>query len=180
MYIQVGQGDTEDVIIDDEEVLDEETSMPCSTKRPITDKGPKETKRQKRENQEQALLQKAITCMETASASTSSTVRDADTVFGEYIASELRALQNTEMKRWLKHRIQSLIFSTTSTFPSATPEMSPHQFGPSMMQAAPVWEYPRGNRSREYSSTPCYTSSTPNSVTSEYREEYDEHSFSPN
>lgn len=156
-------------------MFDEET-LPCSTKRPITDKGPKETKRQRREKQEQALLQKAITCMETASAATCSTVRDADTVFGEYIATELRALQNTEMKRWLKHRIQSLIFSTTSGFPSATPEIS--QFVPSVMQPAPVWECPRGNRARECSSTPCPTSSTPNSITSEYREEYDDYSFS--
>ena len=85
------------------EILDgEEEPNVRSTKRPIIQKGEKQTKRQKREKQEETLLQKAIACMEGASDNHSA-MRDVDSVFGEYIASELRAMQNQEMKCWVKH-----------------------------------------------------------------------------
>ena len=87
----------------------EEESNVRSTKRPLAAKKVKETKRQNREKQENSLLQKAIVCMEGASNKITAK-KDADDIFGEYVTSELRAMHNVEMKRWVKFRIQSLPF----------------------------------------------------------------------
>ena len=73
------------------------------------------SKRQKKEMQEDVLLQKAIACME-KTGNVHQQKRDDDDIFGDYIASEMRAIQNVEMKRWVKFKIQSLIFSAHSGF----------------------------------------------------------------
>ena len=91
----------------------EEESNVRSTKRPLAAKKGKETKRQNREKQENSLLQKAIVCMEGASNKITAK-KDADDIFGENVTSELQAMHNVETKRWVKFRIQSLLFSSQS------------------------------------------------------------------
>ena len=59
-----------------------------STKRLLAAKEGKETKCQRRERQEDSLLQKAIACMEGASDKVTAK-KDADDIFGEYVTSEL-------------------------------------------------------------------------------------------
>ena len=83
-----------------------------STKRPTSSTKANETKRQKREKEEDSLLQKAMQCMEAATSTKSSI--DADKLFGDYIASELKAIEDEKVKRLLKHQIQSLIFTTAN------------------------------------------------------------------
>ena len=160
------------------EILDgEEEPNVRSTKRPIIQKGEKQTKRQKREKQEETLLQKAIACMEGASDNHSA-MRDVDSVFGEYIASELRAMKNQEMKCWVKHRIQSLIFSAQSRsmgFPQPTEEIFPQQFPPNIMR--PPWDYAKSGSGNDWTSTPCRTPST-SSIGGNYSAEHDEFSSS--
>ena len=116
-----------------------------STKRPLTGGGTvKETKRQRKEKQEEALLQKAISCMEAASNSSNCT-KDADTVFGDYIASELRDIQNVETKRWLKHQIQSLIYQASTQLPFTPMGMTTSQ----QLFCPPAWDYlPRNDSAR--------------------------------
>ena len=78
------------------------------------------------------------------SATDKSTARkDPDDIFGEYIASELCAIENVDMKRWLMPRIQSLIFSAQceisgprSTLPFTS--LPPQQFPQYSMQGP--WE----------------------------------------
>ena len=100
-------------------ILDSESSDPVvrSTKRPLSTREQRPTcsKRQKKEMQEDVLLQKAIACME-KTGKVHQQKRDDDDIFGDYIASEMRAIQNVEMKRWVKFKIQSLLFSAHSGF----------------------------------------------------------------
>ena len=48
------------------------------------------------------------------------TKRDADDIFGEYVATELRSIKNEEAKRHIKFRIQSLLFSSLTSHPMPT------------------------------------------------------------
>ena len=100
----------------DEKDEEEESDNVRSTKRPIGATTSNLTKRQKREK-EDCLLQKAVQCME---AATSNNSTDADKIFGDYIASELRAIEDQKAKRFLKHQIQSLIFSASNDYPGGT------------------------------------------------------------
>lgn len=125
-----------------------------STKRPLqTSKGNSQSKRQKRELQEDVLLQKAVACMERATGGTQSG-KDSDDTFGEYVAAELRSVPNEEMKRVLKFRIQSLLFSALSGTCNLYPPPGSQQFTqPHNMYGN--WEFcgrPSTNSSR--SSTP--------------------------
>ena len=107
-----------------------------STKRPLTSEVTKSaTKRQRQIAKEDELLKKAITCMENASNANKASSRDADAVFGEYVASELRSIKNEHTKRVLKFRIQSMLFSSLSEW-SAT--SIPHEPWPdSLLASAP-------------------------------------------
>ena len=90
---------------------EEESDNVRSTKRPIGATTSNLTKRQKREKEEDCLLQKVVQCME---ADTSNNSTNANKIFGDYIASELRAIEDQKAKRFLKHQIQSLIFSANN------------------------------------------------------------------
>ena len=69
-----------------------------STKRPLNSQVTKPaTKRQRQIAKEDELLKKAITCMENVSNTNKANPRDADAVFGEYVASELRSIKNEHM-----------------------------------------------------------------------------------
>ena len=144
----------------------EEESNVRSTKRPLAAKKGKETKRQKREKQENTLLQKAIVCMEGTSNKITAK-KDADDIFGEYVTSELRAMHNVEMKRWVKFRIQSLLFSAQSGMgsPHMTQPLLPQQFTPPSIRGP--WDIPQWN------ATPCNTPST-SSLSGENNAEYNE------
>ena len=73
--------------------------------------------------------------MENVSNTNKANPRDADAVFGEYVASELRSIKNEHTKRVLKFRIQSMLFSSLSEW-SATP--TPHEPWPdSLLASAP-------------------------------------------
>ena len=98
------------------------------------------------------MLKRAIACMDSATDKATAW-KDPEDIFGEYIPSELCAIQNVDMKCWLKHRIQSLIFSKPSVEMSGpqptlpfTP--SPQQFPKYSMQGP--WETPQSSRSGEW------------------------------
>ena len=79
------------------------------------------TKCQKKESKEDILLTKAMECIErSAGANKNTSKRDADDIFGEYVATELRSIKNEETKRHVKFRIQSLFFSSLSSHPITT------------------------------------------------------------
>ena len=92
----------------DQEALGEDISVHSTKRLRIMRGAVKET--QRKEKEEEALLRRAISCMEAVS----SCAKDADAVFGDYIASELSTITNQETKRWLKHQMQSLIYSATT------------------------------------------------------------------
>lgn len=135
-----------------------------STKRPTTTKDQRLTKRQKRE---EALMNKAIACMEKTSDRVQQK-RDEDDIFGEYVASEMRAIQNVQMKRWVKFKIQSLFFSAHCEFTSQPPPAFPpsQPFAPPAMQGQ--WEIPHTSPPAREWSTPCRTPSTTSSINDEY------------
>ena len=96
-----------------------------STKRPTsTTRATPATKRKKRVEQEETLLQKAINCMD---------------IFGQYIAAELRSIENIHVKRYTKWQIQSLMFNAHSGFPTQ-PGPSSHSGFPT--QPGPSWQQP--------------------------------------
>lgn len=134
-----------------------------STKRPIEKKTFKPNKRQK-EQQEDALLTKAMGLIErsAATAEAKNSERDADDIFGEYIAMELKSIKNEEMKRLVKFRIQSLLFSTLSSHPmTAIPPPAP--FHPPVLSQ---WDHPHASTSPSdgwLSGTPSRHSSPYNS-----------------
>ena len=83
-----------------------------STKRPIS-KGKKSASKYakpERENPEDILLKKAIQCME-RNTDNALQEKDADDVFGQYIATELKGVPDINQKRIIKHRIQSVLLT---------------------------------------------------------------------
>ena len=76
-----------------------------STKRPISNKQmPSTSKRQRKEAQD-ILLEKAIGVMEMASNKSSSAQKEIDDIFGEYVASEIKAIRDPQVKRRVKFHI---------------------------------------------------------------------------
>ena len=107
-----------------------------STKRPISNKQmPSTSKRQRKEAQD-ILLEKAIGVMEMASNKSSSAQKEIDDIFGEYVASEIKAIRDPQVKRRVKFHIQSILFSAQGTTGSC--QTQPIQ------PCHPVanWEYP--------------------------------------
>ena len=103
----------------------------CSTKRPIGSAAEAnvsaKSKCKLREKQEDMILQKAINVMDKSVKKD-----DEDDIFGKYVATELRAIENPHVKRYTKWQIQSLIFSAHSGFPA---------------QSGPSWQHPSGQPS---------------------------------
>lgn len=84
-----------------------------STKWPISkgkQSASKCAKSVKKENPEDILLKKAIQCME-RNTDNALQKNDADDVFGQYIATELKGVQDINQKRIIKHRIQSVLLT---------------------------------------------------------------------
>lgn len=108
----------------------EEVTPTKSTKKPLTPRKNNPTKKQKRDVQEDLLLEKAICVMEAAATNNTQLVsndtrKNADDLFGEYIASELKTVSNEALKRDIKYHIQSIIhqqnlgdYSQTVQFPT--------------------------------------------------------------
>ena len=61
---------------------------------------------------------------------------DDDDIFAQYIATELRSIEDTHVKRTVKWKIQSLIFSAHS---STTPHVPQHE----VYSAGQPWDYLR-------------------------------------
>ena len=103
-----------------------------STKRPI-EKGekskPKRAKIQKGKPEE-LLIKKAIQCME-RSTDNAVQVKDADDVFGQYIATELKGIQDNNQKQLIKYKIQTVLF--TALAPDS-------QYYPQSQQFMPSWQ----------------------------------------
>ena len=70
--------------------------------------------KRKREAQEVELLQKGITCME-KEGQEESRVKDVDEVFGQFVACELRAIEDDSEKRLIKFKIHSILYGIDST-----------------------------------------------------------------
>ena len=84
-----------------------------STKRPLEGGKSKPTKvsKQFKQNPEDVLLMKAIECIEKTTANDNRNQKnDPDDIFGEYIATELKSIQDMNQKRAIKFRMQSLLF----------------------------------------------------------------------
>ena len=130
------QDDSEcqEIVLDDEdETLREPES---STKQPLQQGGKKPTKRQRLESIENDLLKKAIKCID--ETTTGSEKMDSVELFGQYVASELRALNN-HSQRWVKLQVQNILFNAAqsetgvsfpqpSMDPFSQPFSSPRQF----------------------------------------------------
>ena len=113
-----------------EDVTDHKTR---STKQPTGTRNQRPSKRRKEIQQEDSLLQKALECMERTGSSKESD-RDPDIIFGEYVATELKAVKDEHKKRFIKFQIQSLLFSALNPQP---PPTRPHSLG-----TPPPWENP--------------------------------------
>ena len=150
-------------------IIDSEDSdlVVRSTKRPISSREQRPTcsKRQKKEMQEDMLLQKAIACME-RTGNVHQQKRDEDDIFGDYIASEMRAIQNIEIKRWVKFKIQSLLFSAHSGFAPQPLQPYSQPFAPQATQSQ--WDYPNCSPpASQWSTQPFRTPSTTSSLNNE-------------
>ena len=126
---------------------EDSSSAVRSTKRPTTVKEPN-TKRKKRESQEDLILQRAVSCMERAEKNiTKGNGNDGDDVFGQYVAFELKSMDNPHIKRVTKWKIQSLIYHTHSecALQPYPPWQHPEQPLPPQEQAQPRC-YPAANQ----------------------------------
>ena len=103
--------------VDEDEEEREPVVLGTSTKQPTQQGKKRLTKRQKTETTEDDLLKKAIQCLDQSSGGT---VKNDDRLelFGRYIATELRAILNTQAQRWAKLQIQSILFSAAQSQPS--------------------------------------------------------------
>ena len=122
--------------------MEEATSSPAvrSTKRPTnTIKDSKITKRKKCELHEDLVLERAISCMEKAEHNVPKST-DGDDVFGQYVASELKSIDNPYVKRITKWKIQSLIFHAHFEYAMTSPPQwqHPQQLMPSQEQGQPL------------------------------------------
>ena len=98
--------DCQEVSMDEDDETPNENIK--STKQPLQ-VGKKPKKHQKLECAENALLEKAITCVEQATIHSEETLDSAE-LFGRYIASELKVL-NTQSQRWVKLQIQNMLYN---------------------------------------------------------------------
>ena len=144
--------------------LGEDSSSVRSTKRPTSTKASNVSKRKKRELQEDFILERAISCMEKAEHNVPKST-DGDDVFGQYVASELKSMDNPQIKRITKWKIQSLIFYAHSDYTMTPPPpwQHPQQLMPSQDQRQPLG-YPAPS---QFMSPPgCSSNSSSYSTTS--------------
>ena len=99
----------------DGEVAEESTSSEIhSTKRPTQPPMTALSRKQKREAQEDKLLEKAVSLMVNGpSTSMAIAKEDDEDTFGRFIVSELRAIADPQIKRLVKWIIQSAIFNVS-------------------------------------------------------------------
>ena len=83
-------------------------------------------KKRKRDAEESLLLNKALSVMASVPAVSAVKEEDDDHVFGHFIASELRSIDNMDLKRLVKWKIQSAIYFATSS-QSVVPQLSQPQ-----------------------------------------------------
>ena len=91
--------------------LEEEEEEPTivlgtSTKQPTQQAKKHVSKRQKIEASENDLIKRAIQCLDQPTQSA-----DGFELFGQYIATELRAILNPQAQRWAKLQIQNILFN---------------------------------------------------------------------
>ena len=96
---------------DSTEVLECPNSQPAQ--RPAKAIKQRSTKRRKG-LQEEVLLEKVLSVME-KNGESSERKMDADEIFAQYVASELRCIEDPHIKRVTKWKIQSIIFNAHST-----------------------------------------------------------------
>lgn len=105
----------------------------------------KQTKKRKREAQEDLLLEKAISCLE--KGRNDSKDRDTDQVFADFIASELQEIKDSRVKRMTKWKIQNVLyeglnFGTTGPWPPFNQYSSPYQCGASPSSSVQAFSPP--------------------------------------
>ena len=81
-----------------------------STERPLPNLKTKSTKKQKVEAEEIALLKQTVSALEKVGSRATKNDSTADDLFGQYIASELKGVNDEYIKRLMKHKIQNVIF----------------------------------------------------------------------
>ena len=88
--------------VEDNEDTTSDSNNVRSTKRPLKITNTKAAKL-RREAQEDILLQKAVSCMETATRRNVKE-KDDDDIFAQFIASELRSIEDTIVRRRRRNR----------------------------------------------------------------------------
>ena len=83
-----------------------------STKRPTSPQLTKATKRQKKDQHEDQLIEKALAYLDSAANSTEKV--DEYDLFGKHVAAELKSTKSIEARRWAKLQIQTIIFHAQS------------------------------------------------------------------
>ena len=125
-----------------------------STKQPLS----QSSKRRKRQNPEDELLEKAINCMETASAEKPSTKLDEFDLFGKYIAAELRATDNAHARCWAKLQIQTILFDmqTGTMRSSSTMHSYPAMPHPISRVSTPTGSFTSYSEEPHFASPPSF------------------------
>ena len=115
---------------EDIEILDD--SAPKDSPETLTATKANTTKK-KKDASEIILLEKVVDVMEAAGRRAIPKSRDSDDIFGEYVAEELRGIQDVQLKKRIKYQIQSLLYSAQMpTMPSPgcfPPYQSPMPMG---------------------------------------------------
>ena len=129
--MQVATADSEDEDEDENEVSvssdviddnDDEISV-RSTKRPTIQPYQSKGKRIKKEQREDALLEKAISYLDTTTKSEN--VKDDEyDLFGKHIAMELKGIDNIAARRWAKLQFQMIIFQAQTGMVGTSSPMS--------------------------------------------------------
>ena len=80
---------------------------------------------------------------------------DEDDIFGQYVASELRSIDNLQTKRYTKWQIQSLLFNAHCGLPAASgPSWMRSPFPSHPMLDTSLNQFPQGSVMAQHSSTP--------------------------
>ena len=76
---------------------------------------PKKTKKRQREEKEDLLIERAISCLENGAAVSkrNEKPKDNDDVFGQFVASELQQITDSKLKQLIKWKIQNALFEGT-------------------------------------------------------------------
>ncbi|XP_014674058.1 PREDICTED: uncharacterized protein LOC106814275 [Priapulus caudatus] len=102
-----------------------------STKQPT---GRKCSRKQKQVDDEDIVLNKAMTALDKASRSPAMNDSTPDDIFGQYVASELKGVKDEYLKKMIKHRIHTVLFETQ--MPPSSPFLN--QGYPGVNQTPPI------------------------------------------